>query len=411
MSSLNKVMNLRWLVLCLIFAGSVEVALCSKNGLALTPPMGFLSWERFRCNIDCENDPENCISEKLYKAMADRLVADGYKAVGYEYVNIDDCWPAASRDGNGRLVPDPVRFPSGIKGLADYMHARGLKLGIYSAWSNYTCAGYLGSYGHAQIDAQTFADWGVDSLKLDGCTSDTSIYASGYPEMGLALNKTGRQILYSCSWPAYVDLNTFNWTEIVQLCNLWRLYDDIQDSWTSMFHIAQFWGKFQAVLQPLAGPGNWNDPDMIIVGDFSLSIGEAQVQFALWAILAAPLYLSVDLRTIRPEFKEILLNKEIIDVNQDPLGIQGRILGDPGADTQVWARPLSKGDVAVALVYSGDDGTPHRISFKLKDVGIKSGVASIRDLFTHKDLGLFVNSFSTLVNPHGVVMIRLTPHK
>lgn len=170
--------------------------------------------------------------------------------------------------------------------------------------------------------------------------------------------------MFSCSWPAYVDLKTFNWAKIIQICNLWRLYDDIQDSWDSMFHIAKFWGDQQNMLVPNAGPGHWNDPDQLIIGDFSLSVGEAQVQFALWAILAAPLYISTDLRTIDPKFKEILLNKEIIAVNQDPLGVQGTVITGTSTSKQVWKKPLSNGDVAVALVYSGEDGTPTSVSVK-----------------------------------------------
>eukprot|EP01105_Mastigella_eilhardi_P007781 TRINITY_DN1945_c0_g1_i4.p1 TRINITY_DN1945_c0_g1~~TRINITY_DN1945_c0_g1_i4.p1 ORF type:complete len:287 (+),score=37.97 TRINITY_DN1945_c0_g1_i4:108-863(+) len=223
--------------------------------------MGWLDWERFRCNVDCENDPDNCISEQLFTEMADRMVADGFLDAGYNLVNIDDCWASMERDAYGRLEADPDRFPHGIPWLAQYMHTRGLKLGIYGDYGNYTCGGYPGSIDYLQIDAETFAFWGVDMLKLDGCYADPASMDKGYPEMEKYLNATDRPIIYSCSWPYYqlLGLLPLNWDLIAENCNLWRLFDDIQDSWDSVSSIIQFVGDARDTLVPVAKPGAWND--------------------------------------------------------------------------------------------------------------------------------------------------------
>eukprot|EP01121_Diplochlamys_sp_Union-15-3_P002071 TRINITY_DN1179_c0_g1_i1.p1 TRINITY_DN1179_c0_g1~~TRINITY_DN1179_c0_g1_i1.p1 ORF type:complete len:405 (+),score=55.48 TRINITY_DN1179_c0_g1_i1:37-1251(+) len=399
-----------WFVLCIFVCFSCRFTLCEDNGLALTPPMGFLDWERFRCEIDCNEDPQNCIGEVLFTTMADAMVKYGFRDAGYQYVNIDDCWSAPTRDAQGRLQADPKRFPHGIKWLADYMHTRGLKLGIYSAYSNYTCGGYLGSQNHVQTDADTFASWTIDSLKLDGCSPDTSIYSKGYPEFSKALISTGRPILYSCSWPAYVDFNTFNWTLIGEICNLWRLYDDVQDSWDSIIGIINYWAAKQNTLIPAAGPGHWNDPDMLIIGDFSLSVEESKVQFALWAIFAAPLYISADIRTMPSVFMDILLNREVIAVNQDPLGKQGRQVSNANG-LQIWYRDLVDGAKAVALLNTRTDGVPYKITVEFSQIGITTGSVNVRDLFLKKDLGTFSRQFTAEVNPHGVVLVKLTTNQ
>ncbi|XP_061456231.1 alpha-N-acetylgalactosaminidase-like isoform X2 [Rhineura floridana] len=310
-----------------IFLGLAARASSLDNGLLKTPPMGWVPWERFRCNTDCKNDPNNCISEHLIKAMADRLAGDGWKQLGYEYVNLDDCWAADKRDAQGRLQPNPQRFPSGIKALADYVHSKGLKFGIYSDMGRMTCAGYPGTtLDTIETDAKTFAAWGVDMLKLDGCFSNSSIKALGYPKMSVALNKTGRPIAFSCSWPAYEGglPPKVNYTLLGKTCNLWRNFADIEDSWDSLFHIIEWYGKHQDTLQPAAGPGRWNDPDTLIIGDFGLSYEQSKVQVALWAVLAAPFFMSCNLRTISAEARDILQNPLLIYINQDSLGIQGK---------------------------------------------------------------------------------------
>eukprot|EP01089_Gocevia_fonbrunei_P002961 TRINITY_DN1281_c0_g1_i6.p1 TRINITY_DN1281_c0_g1~~TRINITY_DN1281_c0_g1_i6.p1 ORF type:complete len:285 (-),score=57.66 TRINITY_DN1281_c0_g1_i6:15-869(-) len=270
--------------------------------------------------------------------------------------------------------------------------------------------GYPGSEFHLKTDADTFASWGVDMLKLDGCNSPTSAMKVGYPEMRQYLNETGRPIVYSCSWPAYLEFSTVPWASVQENCNLWRLYHDIQDSWESVSSIIQFWIKNQDILAPLSVPGAWNDPDQLLIGDFSLSIDESKSQMAIWSIWAAPLFMSVDLRTLTNEQKAILLNKEIIAVNQDSLGIQGKAVKSFGASqSYVLTKPLADGSVAVVFHYYGSAGTPEIIGATLADLGVKSGAVHVRDLFEHKDLGRFAGSFETLVNPHGVVMVKMTP--
>jgi len=197
----------QWLLalsLCMsLLTSMIPVVVSLENGLATTPPMGWLAWERFRCNTDCANDPHNCISERLFRQMADLIVSDGYRDAGYSYINVDDCWLSHKRDRHGRLQADAQRFPSGMKSLADYVHSKGLKFGIYEDYGNFTCAGYPGILGHLETDANTFADWDVDYVKLDGCYSLPTDMDRGYPDFGYYLNKTGRPMLYSCSWPVY----------------------------------------------------------------------------------------------------------------------------------------------------------------------------------------------------------------
>jgi len=331
--------------------------------------------------------------------------------VGYQYVNIDDCWAELNRDTNVNLVADPVRFPHGIKWLADYVHSKGLKLGIYGDVGTKTCGGYPGSVGFYKQDAQTFADWGVDMFKMDGCYANEAVYASGYPAMRWALNATGRPIGYSCSWPAYIfgSKTPVPWGIIQENCNLWRLYDDIQDSWGSVYNIMETWGTNQSVFAPYAQPGAWNDPDMLVIGDYSLSLVESQSQMALWAMFAAPLFMGNDLRYLENWQREILLNQEVIDVNQDPLGKQGALVNRTKQGFETWTRRLANGETAVVLFNAWDEGTPMLLGFTFPSVGISATNVTIRDLFLHRDLGTFSGGYSTMVDPHGVAMLRVKP--
>lgn len=397
-------------------AVSVVVVFGLENGLARTPPMGWLAWERFRCNTDCENDPHNCISEKLFMQMADLVMSDGYYDAGYRYINIDDCWLAHERDRFGRLQPDPDRFPSGIKALADYVHAKGLKFGIYEDYGNYTCAGYPGILGHLKEDADTFEKWTVDYVKLDGCYSHPNDMDKGYPEFGYWLNQTGRPMIYACSWPVYQTYSGMrpNYTSIIGTCNIWRNFDDIQDSWNSVERTIDYYGDNQDLIIANAGPGHWNDPDMLIIGNFGLSYEQCKTQMAMWAIFAAPLLMSVDLRTLKPDYKAILKNKNIIAVNQDPLGIQGRrIYKQKGIE--IWARPImpvyrAKYSYAVVFLNRRTDGTPSEVSVTLKELGLDNPSGyHIQDLFDNHNYGTVTpdRRFKVDVNPSGsVVMIR-----
>ncbi|XP_071951374.1 alpha-N-acetylgalactosaminidase-like isoform X5 [Antedon mediterranea] len=397
---------------CLVVLVSLVVSVHGlDNGLALTPPMGWMSWERFRCNIDCKNQPNDCIGEKLFMDMADRMVEDGFKDAGYEYVNIDDCWASKERDSAGKLQADPDRFPSGIKKLADYVHSRGLKLGIYNDFGTKTCGGYPGSLGHLEVDAKTFAEWGVDMLKMDGCYADVKTMPQGYPNMTKALNATGRPILFSCSWPDYERASKIqpDYKLIAKNCNIWRNYIDIQDSWDSVLKIIDYYAQEQDTLAAVSAPGSFNDPDMLIIGDFSLSVEQAKAQMAMWSILAAPMLMSNDLRTISPEFREILLNKEVIQINQDPSGKMGKRVMQVGL-VEIWDRHLMYDSHAVT--YLNRASVPQNVTIKLENIGFDYGLGyELREILNHVELGHYdrTDNFSAVVPVSGAYMIYAYP--
>ncbi|XP_068100837.1 alpha-N-acetylgalactosaminidase isoform X2 [Hyperolius riggenbachi] len=402
--------------LCLgIVLGLFALCLSLDNGLVRTPPMGWMTWERYRCNIDCKVDPENCVSEYLIKRIADAMASDGWRELGYVYVSIDDCWSLKKRDSSGRLQADSDRFPSGIKALADYVHARGLKLGIYADMGNYTCGGYPGTtLDTIQIDADTFASWGVDMLKFDGCYSNSSEKAIGYPKMSQALNATGRHILYTCGWPAYEGglPPKVNYTLLGEICNSWRNYGDVQDSWDSVLSIIEWYANNQEVLQPAAGPGRWNDPDMLITGDFGLSYEQSKSQLAIWAILAAPLVMSNDLNTISPQAKDLLQNRLLIYIDQDSLGKQGRRVATVSF-LEVWMRELSNEQYALAVLNKGTDGTPKRFLMSLSQLNITQCSLGYKlyDVFEKEYLGNVQSDtlIEMKINPTGVVMLFVRP--
>eukprot|EP00117_Sycon_ciliatum_P038170 scpid76394/ scgid28418/ Alpha-N-acetylgalactosaminidase; Alpha-galactosidase B len=405
--------TLRYCVVVMLAATFTGLAVSLNNGLARTPPMGWLAWERFRCDLDCKDDPDNCISEKLFLDMGKRLSEDGWTKLGYDRVNIDDCWPTKQRDAEGRLVADPERFPHGIKWLAEELAKMGVKLGIYEDYGTKTCAGYPGTMDHITTDADTFASWGVDMLKMDGCNSNISTMDTGYPAIGDALNKTGRPILYSCSWPDYERARHMdvNYTFIAEHCNMWRNYHDIGDSWQSVYTIIDFYGNASnyELFGKVAGPGNWNDPDMLIIGDFSLSFEQSKAQFAFWCLMASPLFMSNDLRAISDEAKTILQNEEVLAINQDPLGVQGYRVSQSGG-TEVWCKPLQDKSVAVILWNRSTGGMHRTIAVEFDKVGLPATAhVSVRDLYEHQDKGTFTGFYSTFVNPSGgVVMLKLT---
>jgi alpha-galactosidase len=337
------------------------------NGLGLTPAMGFNDWNAFGCDV----------SEQLIKQTADFFVSSGLKAAGYQYVNIDDCWMTHSRDANGRLVPDPVKFPDGIAGTAGYVHSLGLKLGIYEDAGTATCAGYPGSLGHETVDAQTFADWGVDYLKYDNCnnagSTTTEQYIARYSAMRDALAATGRPIYYSlCEWGVN---DPASWAAPVG--NSWRTTGDISDNWASLASIVdQNMGLYAA-----AGPGHWNDPDMLEVGNGGMTDAEYRTHFGLWAMMAAPLLIGTDLRKATPATMDVLLNREVIALDQDSLGRQAKPVTD-SAGHVVFARPLANGDVAVALY--NPTGSTARIATTAAAVGLRHAAAyDLRDVWRH----------------------------
>ena len=278
---------------------------CVDNGLGITPQMGWNTWNKFQCNI----------SEQLIRDSIDALNKSGLIEVGYKYINLDDCWQS-SRDENGKIVPDPNAFKNGIKPLADYAHSKGLLFGLYSDAGIKTCAGRPGSLGYEEKDAQTYAEWGVDYLKYDNCFNNDIKSIDRYPKMSEALNKTGRPIFYSiCQWG---EDEVATWAK--KYGNSWRTTGDISDNWNSMLRIIDLNDKWHNY----SGPGGWNDPDMLEVGNGGMNWTEYKTHFSLWAISKAPLIIGCDITKMDNKTKEILSNTEVIAVNQDKLGIQGR---------------------------------------------------------------------------------------
>jgi len=366
------------------------------DGLARTPPMGWNSWNKFGCNV----------SEDLIKSMADAMVSSGMKDAGYQYIVIDDCWQI-SRDKEGNIIPDPQRFPSGMKALADYVHSKGLKFGIYSDAGTATCQKRPGSRGYEFQDARQYAAWGVDYLKYDWCNTSTQNAQASYSIMRDALKLAGRPVVFSiCEWGT-----SRPWLWAQNVGHLWRTTGDIVDAWDTGSRrgglgVMQIL-DLQVGLESFAGPGHWNDPDMLEVGNGRMTETEYQAHFSLWCLLAAPLMAGNDLRSMSPEIRAILTNREAIAVNQDPLGMQGRKVRDDG-DLEVWARQLSDGSRAVILLNRSASEAP--ITVNWTELGYPPHLsAAVRDLWQHKDLGKFTGQFSATVAPHGVVMVTVKP--
>lgn len=370
--------------------------------LAPTPPMGWNSWNTFGGDI----------TEELIRQSADAFISEGLVDAGYQYVVIDDGWEAKERDKEGRLVADPDRFPNGIKPLADYVHSKGLKFGIYSCAGTHTCMGLPSSYGNEELDAQTFASWGVDSLKYDYCYVPPGVHGPTlYKRMGQALRATGRDILYSiCNWGRE---EPWKWAASTG-GHMWRTTDDILDSWESVEKI----GFGQEGLECYAGPNHWNDPDMLVVGMYGkgnhpshvgCTDSEYVAHFSLWCLLAAPLMMGCDVRNMTPLTKEILTNPEAIAVDQDLVGRQGFRVGEDIFKGQVWAKPLVDGSIAVGL-FNRSAKHPRTIPLAWESVGLHDRrPAMVRDLWKREDLGVFTGSFCAPVEPHGCLLLKLTP--
>jgi alpha-galactosidase len=357
------------------------------NGLARTPPMGWNSWNKFAGRID----------DATVRGIADAMAKNGMKEAGYVYVNIDDTWEAG-RDAQGNILTNK-KFPN-MKALADYVHKKGLKLGIYSSPGPNTCAGYEGSYGHEEQDARTYAAWGIDYLKYDWCGART-LYTDEempavYQKMGDALLKTGRPIVYSlCQYGRH---DVWKWGADVG-GNLWRTTGDIRDTWDSMTGI----GFRQNDLAPYAKPGHWNDPDMLEIGNGGMTDTEYRTHMSLWAMLAAPLLAGNDLRNMTPATLEILTNREVIAIDQDKLGKQGKQVWKSG-DQEIWTRPLSDGATAVAIFNRGKEEA--KLNVKWADLGL-ANKKKVRDLWVHQDITTAGPEYPVTVPGHGVVMLRV----
>ncbi|WP_224363413.1 NPCBM/NEW2 domain-containing protein [Hyalangium versicolor] len=364
------------------------------NGLARTPPMGWNSWNKYACNIN----------ETLIKQQADAMVSSGLKAAGYQYINIDDCWQV-SRDANGNIVADSTRFPSGIAALADYVHSKGLKLGVYTDIGTATCQGRPGSRGYEVKDANQYAAWGVDYVKVDWCNTPGYDAPSSYAVMRDALAQASRPIVFSiCNWGVQ---SPWNWGPSTG--NLWRTTGDINDSWGSFTGILDSNAQHAAS----AGPGSWNDPDMLIVGLYgSNGVGgtgmtdtEYQAHFSLWALMAAPLIMGNDLTNMNAATRNILMNSEVIAVDQDPLGIQGSKVVDNNG-LQVWSKKLTGSGVRAVVLFNRSAAAAN-ITANWSDLGLAAGSATVRDLWAKADRGSFTNSYTANVPSHGVVMLKV----
>jgi alpha-galactosidase len=368
----------------------------AANGLALTPPMGWNSWNKFACNVN----------EQVVRAAADAMVSSGMKDAGYRYVIIDDCWQGA-RDANGNIQPDPARFPSGMKALADYIHGKGLKFGIYSDAGTKTCGGRPGSHGYEVQDAKQYAAWGADYLKYDWCNTEGLDPVVAYRTMSEALRSTGWPIVFSlCEWGTNKP-----WLWAKDIGNLWRTTGDIYDQWDGKpsngysLSVLQILDK-QVGLGGYAGPGHWNDPDMLEVGNGGMTADEYRAHFSLWAILAAPLIAGNDLAHMSDETKAILTNRDVIAVDQDALGVEGPRIAKDG-DREVWARPLHDGGRAVVLLNRSH--RPQAISVNWTQLNLpQDRTVHLRDLWRRTEVDAR-GHFTATVPGHSAAMLRLSP--
>ena len=370
--------------------------------LAKRPPMGWNSWNTFGRDIN----------ENLIKETADIMVEQGYLAAGYEYLVIDDCWSKMERDENGRLVADPEKFPSGMKAVADYVHSKGLKFGMYSCAGVRTCAGYPSSYDHEYVDAQTFADWGVDFLKYDFCNfPETGDCKGRYLQMSMALKATGREILFSaCNWGTH---EPWKWMSSIG-AHMYRSTGDIQDNYQSFKNIA----LSQVDNLCMSGPGSFNDPDMLVVGMYgkgNVGFGgctdeEYRTHFALWCLFGVPLMMGCDIRNVNETSKALMLNKELIAIDQDEECRPPHLVNRLGDDHYFFMRHLSNNEFVLAYFNFGDENGPTWLySGAFADLGLPYGCGyglELTDVFTGENLGVKRDYFLPSVNAHGCKMYK-----
>ena len=398
-----------YLLLSIIF---LSASAQKYEQLAKTPPMGWNSWNCFRTNI---NDTK-------IKSIADAMVSSGMKDAGYQYIIIDDGWMTKNRDKEGHIIVDSMKFPHGIKAVADYVHSLGLKFGIYSSPGCYTCQKLMGSLGHEQTDANDYAAWGVDYLKYDWCkyprtmaearkTSADSCRAA-FELMRHCLDNTGRPIVYSVHDKCNHALNeqdALPWVK--SIANMHRVSGDIKNNWDRMLYCLES----TAGLWQYAGQGYWNDPDMLEVGNTNkekvwgnistvkMNLTEYRAHFSMWCMVAAPLIAGNDLRSMTPETTKILTNKEVIAIDQDALGRQGRRIRDDG-DLEVWVKEMTENRRAVALFNRSSH--PADITVNWTEIGME-GTLKIRDLWEHKYLGRYTGSFTGKHIPVHSAMVLL----
>ncbi len=394
------------LVLCVF---SALTASAGDKIICKTPPMGWISWNLFEGNIN----------ETLVKEIADAMVNSGLRDAGYEYIILDDLWQGG-RDKNGKVFPDPAKFPSGMKALGDYIHSKGLKFGIYSDVAEATCGGAVGSLGFEEQDAQTYAEWGVDYVKCDYCGAPEDIWTANerYAKFIKALRKEIPDLVFAlCEWGGR---SPWLWGEKVG-ANLWRTTWDLRDTWESGKYDSGHMGIMEALdrqvgLDKYAGPGHWNDPDILMIGLYGkgksssydgaagCSVTEYESQMGLWSLLSAPLLMCNDIRKMDPETERILKNKELIAVNQDILGQQAKRIYKREAK-EIWAKKLHDGSFAVGFL-NRDDDEEKEITLKLQDLKVQN--ARARDLWRNQDLGNFSGAVTVRVKPHECKVLKIS---
>ncbi len=387
---------MKYSLFLLLLIASVTLYGQKREGIALTPPMGWNSWNTFECDH---------VNETVIKEMADAMVSSGMREAGYQYINIDDCWQIG-RDSSGHIIVDSIKFPHGMAYLADYIHAKGLKFGIYSDAGTKTCAGRPGSKGYERIDAQTYAQWGVDYLKYDWCYTEGQEAIASYTLMRDALYETGRPIVFSiCDWGT-----SDTWTWAGEVGHLWRTTYDITDRWDGTV-----WGNLlgivnilekQVGLEKYAGPGGWNDPDMLEVGNQRLSLNESRVHFTLWCMLAAPLITGNDLRNMADPVKELLTNRELIAINQDSLGKQGFKIYDEG-NFEVWQKPLRHGEMAICFLNLGNREKQVEGRWDTFNIREFTGAYRWQNLWNPQEQGETEEALSLTIPPRDVWVVRL----
>jgi alpha-galactosidase len=390
-----------------LFLLSTNINAQKFENLALTPPLGWNSWNTFGTDVN----------EQLIKDVADAFIKLGLKDAGYEYIVLDDGWMAMERDKNGNLVPDPKKFPNGIKTLADYIHGKGLKIGIYNCAGNKTCGGYPGSRGFEYQDARTYASWEIDYLKYDWCNTGKINAEEAYKTMRDALKAANRPMIFSiCEWG---DNQPWNWAKDVG--HLWRVTGDITNCWDCEKGHGTWssWGVWRIInmrkeIRKFSGPGYWNDFDMMEVGN-GMTDAEDRSHFAMWCMLASPLIMGNDLRKAKPETIKTLANKEVLAVNQDKLGIQGLRYSD-NDKIEIWVKPLSNNEWAISFINMNN--APYDLNFDWAEQEIGDNLNNrtlyteketfkIRDLFNHIELGDSKKPLKAKIGVHDVLMVKL----
>ncbi len=376
----------------MVSSAATHVAVAANDGIALTPPMGWDSWNKFHCTG---------INETLIKQTADAMASSGLAAAGYVNLVLDDCWSAAARDGSGHLVNDPTKFPSGMKAIGDYIHSKGLKYGIYASIGTATCTGKTpGSMDHETEDVATFASWGVDYIKADRCNVPADAVIHELFERWLpAIHAAGRPMILSASDNGGPDQP---WSWGPRAAHQWRTTGDIQDNWARMLTTFDGNAKFPAG----TSPGSYNDPDMLEVGNGGMTDTEYHTHMGLWALDGAPLIAGNDVRSMSSATKAILTQPEVVDIDQDPLGFQAIKAADDGNGRQVWYKPVQGAGVrAVGLLNRGD--ATATISVSWSQIGLASGSATVRDVWARADRGTFTNGYSVNVPAHGLALLRI----